>query len=219
VRRSSVHPLLVPFPGGAVDLPEDVAAEQTHLVFELAQADVARIVFGAERRDRADVLRSTRGRVRENLHRATSIARPLCGSSRVSGVHDDVRRGDRVVRQSPRDVATSLAHGVEELTVARATPSGAIEGHHAKFVDGHARLIGKRFHGAALLARRIPRVRARGAACHTETDEDESERLHSLRWYSTTLPQRAPLGGADPSRGVERATPPRRLLRERGRAR
>ena len=62
VRSAAGHPLLVALGGGSFHLPEDVAAELTRLVLELAQADVARVVLVAEGDDRPDVLRAHGGR-------------------------------------------------------------------------------------------------------------------------------------------------------------
>src|SRR5262249_12152519 len=44
------------FGRGPVDLPQDVAAHQAHLILQLPHARVAGVVLGAQRADRTDVL-------------------------------------------------------------------------------------------------------------------------------------------------------------------
>ena len=80
VRSPAVHALAHPgrrrLGRGAVNLPEHIAAEKAHLIRQLAQARVARIVLGAASGHGADVLRCASGArpERPELHSLAATA-------------------------------------------------------------------------------------------------------------------------------------------------
>jgi hypothetical protein len=177
VRRPPVHSLLVAPLRGALDLPENVSAEETHLVLELAQACLSRIGGIAKSPYGADILRLHRGGIVENLNGASALAWALGRPAAMSHVRGEMRSAKCVLTETPGYVAALRTDGVEQLPLARLAARHAVERRQTEVVDGYRRLARKRPDGATRLASWV--TRACTGARGRENPEEPKLLLHA----------------------------------------
>jgi hypothetical protein len=113
MRRPPVHSLFVAPLGGALDLPENVSAEEAHLVLELAQTRLIRVGGIAKGPYRTDILRLHRGGIVENLNGAPTLAWALSRASAMSRVRGEMCSAECVLTETPGHVAALRTDGVE----------------------------------------------------------------------------------------------------------
>jgi hypothetical protein len=113
-----VHSLPIALALGAIHLPQDVATEQTHLVLELTEAVLLRVVSIAGRQHGANVLGPDRWSVDENLDRTSALARTLSCALAVRRMRGEVGRAERSIAGAPCHVAARGTNRVEKLPLA-----------------------------------------------------------------------------------------------------
>lgn len=177
VRGSAVHPLLVAISKGAFYLPEHVAPEQTHLILELSNARLFRVVGIAKCPDGTYVLGPHRRGIDEKLHAATALARPLSGPTAVSRVRGAMHGSRPVFADAPSHIATRRTDRIEQLPLTRLGARCAIDGRESKFIDGYRRLTRERPHGATGLSNRVTRA---CAPAPRDENTEEQELLQSV---------------------------------------
>ena len=172
-----LHAVLGRLGGRPVDLPQDVGPQEARLIRQLARADIGRVVLAAERavtQDRCSLRERASHRSRFE-RRIRARADPPSLRREVGGVSCLRRATERIVRRSPRDVAAAPTDRILELAFAcRSAASGALDLHHAELVDDNGRRTGVKLHCAAVLARRISRVRRGAAASRQGCREDDA---------------------------------------------
>jgi hypothetical protein len=118
MRCPPVHELAIADALGTVHLPEDVAAEQTCLILELAEASLLRVVSIAGRDYRPDIFGLDRRSVDEDPNLTSALTGALSDALAVRGVRGQVCGAKRALTGAPRDVPTHGTHGVEKLPLA-----------------------------------------------------------------------------------------------------
>ena len=142
---SAAHALLRSVGGcldrGTLDVPENIATQETRLVLELPRARFLRIVFGAKGDHLSDVLGRHGRRFGEHLDRTAALAWSLRSATGMGGMTDECRGREHVCTEAPRDIAPSATHLIEELALAGASALGTFHRDLSQIVDGERGLL------------------------------------------------------------------------------